>query len=110
MDEVFYTQYFVVALMYVSYYTYIQMAKKKRQTRPSKKRTIGRLKVSGAGSNPTAVMEQFPGYYRPIKKPVTLRLDADVLAWFKKEGDGYQTRINGVLRKIMTEESKKPRD
>jgi uncharacterized protein (DUF4415 family) len=55
-------------------------------------------------------MEQFPGYYRPIKKPVTLRLDADVLAWFKKEGDGYQTRINRVLRKMMMEESKKPRD
>ena len=32
------------------------------------------------------------------KKPVTLRLDADVLAWFKSLGKGYQTRINAVLR------------
>jgi uncharacterized protein (DUF4415 family) len=32
---------------------------------------------------------------------VTLRLDADVLAWFKKDGKGYQTRINRTLRKAM---------
>lgn len=32
------------------------------------------------------------------KKPVTLRLDADVLEWFKSTGKGYQTRINAVLR------------
>jgi uncharacterized protein (DUF4415 family) len=44
--------------------------------------------------------------YRPIKKPVTLRLDADVLAWFKKSGRGYQTRINRALRKLMKDEMK----
>jgi uncharacterized protein (DUF4415 family) len=44
--------------------------------------------------------------YRPIKKPVTLRLDADVLAWFKKQGRGYQTRINRALRSVMMEEKK----
>lgn len=32
------------------------------------------------------------------KKPVTLRVDADVLEWFQSEGKGYQTRINAVLR------------
>ena len=37
----------------------------------------------------------------PIKKPVTLRLDADVLEWFKAGGKGYQTRINQLLRKYM---------
>src|SRR5580704_15508377 len=45
--------------------------------------------------------------YRPIKKPVTLRLDADVIAWFRKSGRGYQTRINRALRKLMEEEEKK---
>lgn len=35
----------------------------------------------------------------PVKKPVTLRLDADVLEWFKAGGKGYQTRINQLLRK-----------
>src|SRR3546814_14197209 len=36
-----------------------------------------------------------PGLYKPVKKPVTLRLDADVVAWFKDhaEGRGYQTEI-----------------
>ena len=42
--------------------------------------------------------------YKPLKKPVTLRLDADVLAWFKKKGSGYQTRINRTLRKVMIEQ------
>lgn len=41
-------------------------------------------------------------FYRPIKKPVALRLDADVLAWFKQGGEGYQTRINAALREYIT--------
>ena len=32
------------------------------------------------------------------KRQLTLRLDADVLAWFKAQGKGYQTRMNAVLR------------
>jgi len=47
--------------------------------------------------------------YRPLKKPVTLRLDADVLAWFKKDGRRYQTRINQALRKVMEREMKESR-
>ena len=41
-------------------------------------------------------------FYRPVKEPVTLRLDADVVAWFKSKGPGYQTRINTLLRESMT--------
>ena len=37
----------------------------------------------------------------PVKKPVTIRLDADVLEWFKGQGQGYQTRINNLLRNYM---------
>ena len=40
-------------------------------------------------------------FYRPIKKPLTLRVDADVLAWLKSQGKGYQTRINQILRTAM---------
>ncbi len=36
-----------------------------------------------------------------------MRVDADVLAWFKKKGRGYQTRINVALRKVMLQERKK---
>lgn len=39
--------------------------------------------------------------HTPPKQPVTLRLDADVLAWFKDGGQGYQTRINKLLRRYM---------
>jgi len=42
-------------------------------------------------------------FYRPIKKSLTIRLDADVLAWLKASGRGYQTRINRLLRVAMTE-------
>ena len=45
-------------------------------------------------------------WYRPIKKPVTLCLDADGIAWFKESGRGYQTRINRALRKMMKDEIK----
>jgi uncharacterized protein (DUF4415 family) len=37
----------------------------------------------------------------PIKQSVTMRLDSDVLAWFKQQGKGYQTRINYLLRRYM---------
>lgn len=46
-------------------------------------------------------------FYKPLKKPVTLRLDADVIAWFKKDGRRYQTRINATLRKVMEQEMKR---
>jgi uncharacterized protein (DUF4415 family) len=40
-------------------------------------------------------------FYRPKKTTVTIRLDADVVAWIKASGDGYQTRINAYLRQLM---------
>lgn len=39
--------------------------------------------------------------YRPIKKPVTLRLDADVLEWFKHHHPKYQSAINAALRQYI---------
>lgn len=39
--------------------------------------------------------------YRPVKKQITARIDADVLAWLKSGGKGYQTRINAILRQEM---------
>ena len=41
------------------------------------------------------------GMYRPVKKPVTIRLDADVIAWLKEDGRGYQTKANALLRREM---------
>jgi uncharacterized protein (DUF4415 family) len=48
-------------------------------------------------------------YYRPIKKSLTIRLDADVLAWLKAQGRGYQTRINQMLRAAMESRSRRRR-
>ena len=40
-------------------------------------------------------------FYRPLKQSLTIRLDADVIAWLKSQGTGYQTRINSLLRNAM---------
>ena len=49
-------------------------------------------------------------FYRPIKQQLTLRLDADVIAWFKdhaRDGRGYQTSINRVLRDYVSGRARK---
>jgi len=46
-------------------------------------------------------------FYRPVKQQLTVRLDADVVAWLRHHGKGYQTRLNRVLREAMLEELKK---
>ncbi len=44
-------------------------------------------------------------FYKPVKKQVTVRVDADVLAWLKtKAAKGYQSRLNQVLREAMVSE------
>ncbi len=45
-------------------------------------------------------------FFRPIKKPITIRIDADVLAWLQASGEGYQTRLNQILRERMEAEQK----
>ena len=45
-----------------------------------------------------------PEYWKvePVKVSLSIKIDADVLAWFKSQGKGYQTRINKALRDVMT--------
>jgi uncharacterized protein (DUF4415 family) len=40
-------------------------------------------------------------FYRPIKQQITVRIDADVIAWLKDQGTGYQSRLNAILRENM---------
>ena len=50
-------------------------------------------------------------FFRPIKKQLTLRLDADVIAWFKSQtpnGEGYQTSINRALREYIEQHADAP--
>lgn len=52
-------------------------------------------------------------FYRPVKQQITLRLDADIVAWFKfkaKDGRGYQTDINCALREHVKRSEKKRAD
>lgn len=44
------------------------------------------------------------GLYKPVKQAVSMRLDADVVAWLKSAGPKYQTRANQILREKMMEE------
>jgi uncharacterized protein (DUF4415 family) len=39
--------------------------------------------------------------YRPVKVPVKINYDADILEWFRSFGKGYQTRMNDALREYM---------
>jgi uncharacterized protein (DUF4415 family) len=45
-------------------------------------------------------------FFRPAKKPVTMRLDADVVEWLKTGGPGYQTKANWLLRRAMLHSKK----
>jgi uncharacterized protein (DUF4415 family) len=43
-------------------------------------------------------------FYRPVKQQLTLRLDADIIAWLRRQGKGYQTRANALLRRAMVQD------
>jgi uncharacterized protein (DUF4415 family) len=97
------------------------MKHKQRVTRSGKKRPKGKSSAAVRGKSGkrkslslsasvepsrhgSVSMGDVMEFYKPIKKPVTLRLDADVLAWFRRDGRRYQTRINGALRRVMERE------
>lgn len=44
---------------------------------------------------------------RPRKRRISLRVDVEVVDWFKSKGPGYQTRINRILRRVMMEGKKR---
>jgi uncharacterized protein (DUF4415 family) len=84
------------------------MKKRKPVKRRKVQKTIARLEASvGSSKRRLAPPADWAEYYKPIKKPVTLRLDADILAWFQRNGRGYQTRINQALRKLMMDGRKR---
>lgn len=61
------------------------------------------------GDIPQATLEAWQGavvgrFYKPVKQQLTLRIDADIVAWLKSQGKGYQTRINELLRRAMMRE------
>jgi uncharacterized protein (DUF4415 family) len=85
--------------------------RKRVKKRVAASRKVTKIEASAqARRRPRYLPAGLADMYRPVKKPVTLRLDADVLDWFQRGGRGYQTRINRTLRKVMMEERKSSRD
>jgi len=73
---------------------------------------LNKFKTRDFADCPVQTLEQLqefkPKYsdarlYKPLKKTVQIRLDADVLEWLKQAGPGYQTRANAILRQAMLE-------
>jgi uncharacterized protein (DUF4415 family) len=87
-------------------YTYNEAQMKQRKAVTGRRKVKGIKASAGERRRSRGLPVELEGLYKPIKKPVTLRLDADVLAWFQRQGRGYQTRINRALRKVMMEERK----
>ncbi|MDR0780521.1 MAG: BrnA antitoxin family protein [Pseudomonadales bacterium] len=48
-------------------------------------------------------------FYKPTKTSTTVRVDSDVLVWLKRQGGGYQTRLNAILRDAMLRSQKAPK-
>jgi uncharacterized protein (DUF4415 family) len=83
---------------------------KRRRARP---RRVGRIQASveddllslanfGAGAESR--------WNRPRKDRISLRVDSEVVDWFKSKGPGYQTRINRILRRVMMEGKKREKE
>ena len=82
------------------------MQKVKKRARSDEIRALKRMKEREIDTTDIPLVADWSKavvgkFYRPIKKPLTIRLDADVLAWLKGQGKGYQTRINALLRISM---------
>ena len=90
------------------------MRKASRKATPKQEKELKALAaMSDAEIDTTDIPELPPGawkdavrgrFYRPLKQAVSMRLDADVIAWLKKQGKGYQTRANNILRQRMLHE------
>ncbi|HUK24560.1 MAG TPA: BrnA antitoxin family protein [Terriglobales bacterium] len=84
---------------------------KKTQGRKPRARRVGSLQAS-ADDGFVSPPEDFEAlikarWHRPRKKRICLRLDMEVVDWFRSQGRGYQTRMNGILRKAMMAGKKK---
>jgi uncharacterized protein (DUF4415 family) len=83
------------------------MSKTKRTTRRKKEvRAVKYLQETEINTKDIPEVRDWDGavrgrFYRAVKKPISLRLDADVLAWFKTRSEKYQSKINEVLREYM---------
>lgn len=92
----------------------------RRQQKPLSKEQVARLRAVADISDDKIDFSDIPDadeksadrmvrgmFYRPVKKQVTLRLDAHILEWFRRSAPrGYQTDINRVLREYVEAQEK----
>ena len=80
--------------------------KAKRQKARSRPRKVIELQASVEDDLLSLVEEEAGAearWNRPRKRRISLRVDVEVVDWFKSKGPGYQTRINRILRRVMME-------
>ena len=70
-------------------------------------RKLAKLPDSEIDDSDAPALKSFPldfqvgRFYRPVKQQISLRVDADVLSWFRAKGKKYQSYMNEVLRREM---------
>ena len=84
--------------------------KAKRQKARPRRARIGDLQAS-VEDDLLLVVDEEKGadsrWNRPRKRRISLRVDIEVVDWFKSKGPGYQTRMNRILRRVMLEGKKR---
>jgi uncharacterized protein (DUF4415 family) len=94
------------------------MTAKSKKTKRRKKRSSPRLRPGRVRDLQASVEDELllladeatraePRWNRPRKLRISLRIDAEVVDWFKSKGSCYQTRINRVSRRVMMEGKKR---
>jgi uncharacterized protein (DUF4415 family) len=87
--------------------------KRKKTKRPKGRSRPGRIRSLRASieDDLLSLAEEETGtesrWNRPRKRRISLRVDVEVVDWFKSKGPGYQTRINRILRRVMAEGKKR---
>ncbi len=75
--------------------------KERRELRKLAAKPDSHIDYSDAPQRPFPSEVHIGRFYRPVKQLVSIRVDADVLAWFRGRGKRYQTYMNQVLRQEM---------
>jgi uncharacterized protein (DUF4415 family) len=83
---------------------------KRQKARPRRGKIVGDLRAS-VEDDLLLLADQETGaearWNRPRKRRISLRVDVEVVDWFKSKGPGYQTRMNRILRRVMMEGKKR---
>ena len=83
---------------------------KRKKAQPRRGKIVGDLHASVEDDLLVLADQQMGAesrWNRPRKRQISLRVDVEVMDWFKSKGPGYQTRINRILRRVMMEGKKR---